>query len=133
MDTANVPVDPWTVVVKASKVDMPIGTYFADFLRVEQCTIALKDGAKEQRLRWWFKVSTGPQAGTEINDISDTVVSDRNKSGRIVGGLKGSELRHGESAKEHIDAAVGKKWLVQWGKGAQGGIGIQSVSAMPAM
>lgn len=126
------PANPWVVSIKPKKADIPFGGYKAVFLGVEDCDITIGQ-AKEPRWRWRFKIATGPLAGTEVDDLTNRSISDKNKAGRIVSGFKGGELKNGDGVKAIVDGAVGKPWFIVWGQGQKGGIGVQAVSAPPEM
>jgi hypothetical protein len=113
---------------------VPAGQYWCDFLGVDvPPPNPAFDG--KPKLRWRWKVSTGPQQGRELSAISDLDFSPGNKAGRFLSGTIGRQPAPGEpldAVGAEVQSRVGKRFLVTQGKGPKSDkLSVQAVALPP--
>lgn len=119
------------MVVVASNADpLPPASYFAVF---ETVTPFSNDKVSD-KLRWVWRVVSGPHAGRESTALTDVRVTVHNHAGRLVSGMAGRVLQSGEDVSELLATFIGKKYLVTVAPGPKGGkASVQNVTPLPEM
>ena len=100
--------NPWIVQASKQVAQVPNGAYVASFKGVE--TIKLQDGS--ERRRWAWEVKSEEQKGKLATALTDQSVSAVALPGRLIAGLLGRELVHGEDVKAAIEVRVGKDYYL---------------------
>jgi len=121
------------MVVQAGGIEpVPLGGYFAQFLRAEPFSMPEKE--IENKLRWQWEVVSGSQQGKLISALTDARITSQTHAGRLLTGMAGRALTVGEDVNALIMSFMGKRYLCTHQNGPKGGKpSVQSVSPPPEM
>lgn len=130
------PNNPFAGAVMRAAGNSPVaaGAYYADLVSVSQAPDHPKFGGKI-KLKWVWKVATGPQQGRTLDAITDWDFSPANRAGRFVAGTIGRQPALGEDLTAvglEVMSYIGKRYLVTQGKGPKSdALSVQAVTIPP--
>jgi len=121
------------MVVQAGGIEpVPLGSYFAQFLRAEMFSMPEKDIT--DKIKWQWEVASGSMKGKLISALTDARVTPQTHAGRLLTGMAGRALAVGEDINALIMSFMGKRYLCSHQGGPKGGKpSVQSVSPPPEM
>ena len=109
---------------------MPPGVYTARFVSVEPFT-NLEKGI-DGKWKWQWEIGIGVHKVKIASALTDQSISPNTHSGRLVAGMAGKPISHGDNVKAMVDAAVGKTYMIRQSAGPKGGKpSVQSADVMP--
>jgi hypothetical protein len=121
---------PQLVVQSTAADPLPPGSYFATF----ESVVPYSNDKVTNKLRWVWKVVSGPQTGREATALTDQKLTAGNHAGRLVSGMAGRSLQSGEDVSALLGSFIGKKYLVTVASGPKGGKpSVQNVTTPPEM
>ena len=119
----------WVVQPPKQTAQVPDGSYIGTFEDAERLKIG-----EDDKVRWKYRVKTGGEAGKVASALSDMDINPNALPGRLLSGMLGRPLRHGESVADAINECKGKDYLIVVAPGPKGGkSAVRMASKPPAM
>lgn len=120
---------PWTVQASGNE-PLPVGSYFAGFLSVED----FSNDKVADKWKWVWRIETGAHKGKLASALTDRKLTPGTHAGRLISGMAGRPLQPGENVLALIEGFKGKLWCIGIAPGPKGGKpSVQSVSPPPEM
>ena len=122
---------PWTVQASGGE-PLPVGTYYAKFLGVED--FSNPDKGVVDKWKWVWEIASGAHKGKPATALTDRKLTAANHAGRLITGMACRPLQPGEDVQALVTSFVGKTWAITVQPGPKGGkAAVQSATPPPEM